>query len=572
MKILRKEYVSKKNITYNPMGKDFCPYCRTQLSKIRSMEAANSITVKEDTYGNVTGITSQKPIFYCETCNHQFSQDVYKLTDIETGQTFIQVGREMLNSCMLSYNEEKNVLSLSASVVEPMIIITKEKKLSYILNPRIVRISYNLNKNTVFYYNNTYWHKAFGRKSIAGFHLGSSFELNGCGNFPDHMIISFCEELLRRKGIDFKFGEFCNNYRITGWIMDNKFTISIHDLMDLCFKLSVCPNLFVKYDSFTGEKKFIDKNMIDEKEIHTSSQIDVYLPSTTKFRNSLPDKLMDSNEFIKYVCSINNIPCTPALRKQYLQNPITMGLVSWLVKIGITDINNLLKLIPMFDGNKRWYTRTNANEIYSLLRRMCKVYGPNNTTAKIIKDFGMLIDTANLYVSLKRKTKNRMITFGHMTLKEIHDELNKRCQETLIGVTNENISYTSREQKLLGVIDNYSFNLPEDVDRLIDIGDKMHICVGSLYVKPALSKKCTIVYMQSKEDQKYKACIELRRNNIIQAKSYCNMLLNSDEYDAVKKWADSNNLNYMLCSDMAHPAYEDDEEIYEDDFEYDDFY
>lgn len=76
---------------------------------------------------------------------------------------------------------------------------------------------------------------------------------------------------------------------------------------------------------------------------------------------------------------------------------------------------------------------------------------------------------------------------------------------------NKDIAYTDEEKSLEWENEGYKFCLPEDTNRLIDIGSKMNICVGHLYRDKAVNKQCTIVY--AKKADEYELCIEVHKHN-----------------------------------------------------------
>ena len=76
---------------------------------------------------------------------------------------------------------------------------------------------------------------------------------------------------------------------------------------------------------------------------------------------------------------------------------------------------------------------------------------------------------------------------------------------------NQKIIYSQEEEKLKWEKNGYKFCLPEDTDRLVDIGYKMNICVGHLYREKAATKKCTIVY--AIKENEYELCIEIQKKD-----------------------------------------------------------
>lgn len=70
---------------------------------------------------------------------------------------------------------------------------------------------------------------------------------------------------------------------------------------------------------------------------------------------------------------------------------------------------------------------------------------------------------------------------------------------------NEEIIYCREEKNLEWEKAGYSFRLPENTARLVDIGIQMNICVDIFYREKALDKDCIIVYVV--KNGVYKLCI-----------------------------------------------------------------
>jgi len=73
------------------------------------------------------------------------------------------------------------------------------------------------------------------------------------------------------------------------------------------------------------------------------------------------------------------------------------------------------------------------------------------------------------------------------------------------------IAYSPEEKQLEWENDGYKFCLPEDTNRLVDIGYRMNICVGHLYREKAAQKQCDIVYAIKNDE--YELCVELRKTS-----------------------------------------------------------
>ena len=81
-------------------------------------------------------------------------------------------------------------------------------------------------------------------------------------------------------------------------------------------------------------------------------------------------------------------------------------------------------------------------------------------------------------------------------------------------------------------------NVPENTNRLVDIGSKMNICVGHLYRDKAVNKDCTIIYAIKNDE--YKLCIEVSNINnrfqIIQKSAFNNTVPNGESLKIFEQW------------------------------------
>lgn len=104
---------------------------------------------------------------------------------------------------------------------------------------------------------------------------------------------------------------------------------------------------------------------------------------------------------------------------------------------------------------------------------------------------------------------------------------------------NQKIEYADEEKILECEISGYSFCLPEDTNRLMQIGSEMNICVGHLYSDAAVNKEATIVY--AKKDEKCVLCIEINKNAfgqfvIVQKSAFNNQKPKGKDLEAIKRW------------------------------------
>ena len=104
---------------------------------------------------------------------------------------------------------------------------------------------------------------------------------------------------------------------------------------------------------------------------------------------------------------------------------------------------------------------------------------------------------------IRKIGKEGFTEYNHDLLMRMYRDAHPKQHESF---ENQEISYTQEEKELNWENSGYTFCLPEDTNRLLDIGSKMNICVGHLYRDKAANKQCTIVYAKKADD--YELCIE----------------------------------------------------------------
>ena len=91
---------------------------------------------------------------------------------------------------------------------------------------------------------------------------------------------------------------------------------------------------------------------------------------------------------------------------------------------------------------------------------------------------------------IRKIGKEGFTEYNHDLLMRMYRDAHPKQHENF---ENQEISYTPEEKELNWENSGYTFCLPEDTNRLLDIGSKMNICVGHLYHDKAINKQCTIV-------------------------------------------------------------------------------
>ena len=251
----------------------------------------------------------------------------------------------------------------------------------------------------------------------------------------------------------------------------------------------------------------------------------------------------DCRDPIQKMFSQSKIPNVKSLRKIAFTESSGLPL---LASISRTFQNvDIIRLLYDLDSKHEWQKLhdvfgTNVDYSARIFKEMVKQKGEKyvaskikqlmkndergNTAKETLRDLTVLFD----------KLQNRNFDFT-----KSHDlyELHMHLADLVSRQENENrkIRYKDNDFLLEFHDETYSLSLAKDTHELIDVGDKMDICVGS-YANDDIRKKSKILFLRYLESNEPIGCIEIRDRNIVQAKGASNELLEKQEREFVKAW------------------------------------
>ena len=255
----------------------------------------------------------------------------------------------------------------------------------------------------------------------------------------------------------------------------------------------------------------------------------------------------------------------PSVKKTVSRGYGALQVYKLALKIGIKEINKQLKFIENF-ADIAYCNRIRTFE--HLLKNLIKLHG-ETAAIKKLTDFKAKreYELYDLLTSVQRwkyfsKEEYNAADFKG-TMLDIHDRFALKYRDARGTFFNSPIEYSEKEKGYEYKEGNFEFCIPAETKKLVEIGDRMNICVGN-YGGRAIQKQCTIVYV--KKAGHLEACIELRNYkngnpiktssdegtmSIVQCKGYRNQLFNKDEdtYQIVMKWANANAIS-RVCYDL----------------------
>lgn len=261
------------------------------------------------------------------------------------------------------------------------------------------------------------------------------------------------------------------------------------------------------------------------------------------------NKIKRDSEFFNDDAYIKSIvgTVTKKIKQYYFNDKYLFNFCTEIFKL-FKDKNNIYKIIDtMSDTNK--FICSHRREIifyikYYLKRGIKETQIANRIKANIEKDFYSFNDTCYMLHECCNIYSAYELDYSY-NIKDAHNILAKDYKILSKSVYDFNYKNIDKFNRTIG---DYTFAVANNSSILTDIGNEMHICVGS-YTKLVIQDKCDIIYV--KENNKYVTCIEIgeKFNIINQVKGKYNSRINGDLYDAVIKYARDTDL-YLSSFDL----------------------
>lgn len=288
---------------------------------------------------------------------------------------------------------------------------------------------------------------------------------------------------------------------------------------------------------------------------------------TYKFR-MLKKKYSENDAVIfqKYLLKGTKLTLKKAIKKELFGNPLLVDLYKFAIDLGFTNtdvlrsfmINGVSSLadckaiIEKSDEDFKPIIKDFVKELINLkgetgaYKVLMSESKNDSLSTSAVESY--IKDTALMFFMFKERNMVRNEYFKG-DLKKIHDVLSRDYKK--IRVENKELNYSDEIYLLNDKIDDFSFILAKDTYELIDIGQELHICVGS-YGERAASGKLIIVKMI--KGNEYVGCIELSPDgkSLHQAKACFNNLLEEKKAEALKAWVEKHEINTDCCGDYSH--------------------
>ncbi|MGV4321140.1 PcfJ domain-containing protein [Bacillus mojavensis] len=227
------------------------------------------------------------------------------------------------------------------------------------------------------------------------------------------------------------------------------------------------------------------------------------------------------------------------LRVRRILEDIDVNKVRELIEIAV-DEGKLDAFVSCFGMIKTLYKEYKYNNLkrlalYALREaRMYQGITNPNDVISYLKDYVKMCEDMGIGYEKYPKSLKKDHDIVAMNYKVMKDEIeNKKFMEVVESEEYSQLSWKGSE---------YSVIYPKNIDDLVKEGDDLSHCVAS-YVDSIISKSCKILFLRdNNEIDKSLGTIEVRGNRIRQARGRGNRKLNTEEREAIEKWAEEKEL------------------------------
>lgn len=254
-------------------------------------------------------------------------------------------------------------------------------------------------------------------------------------------------------------------------------------------------------------------------------------------------ELRENPDCFNKVCEIYKIKPYKTLRKAFTKFPSALKTYQRAVAAGFRD-KNIINTI-LFSEEQKYFFEDSYNDIFNffvsealkrkkersvwnLIKKSCKAEFFSDSLYMFMEYFRFI--PAEVLAEIM---KNGLTDYYHDVLAGISQR-----------VRNENVvfEYSETQKQLEDEIDCYVFKLPENSDKLIDIGIKLHNCVAS-YKTKVVNGDCIIVYAEKKGVPEI--CIEIRENTIHQQRIDHNAEPKGETKAVMEKYQNRHKLKFL---------------------------
>lgn len=269
-------------------------------------------------------------------------------------------------------------------------------------------------------------------------------------------------------------------------------------------------------------------------------------------------------------CDFYGLTLTNKLAKSYIENPDAFNIL-YSIDLGVCTPQKMID--AMIYGTSieskcdQWRPKNNVVEEKNLLiKRKTKCgqgqfvrndtpRGRNSYFISLVSDYGYnpkllinYIESVKIHKKFKRAIFQDIYDYASMMV-HLYDNYDRypenfplahrrACEEyNRTSIEYDETKYVKRNVLDYECeIDGFKFIYPKTTEQIKEEGIRQHNCVAS-YINRVLSENCHIMFMRRKDEpEKNYITLEIRDNEIVQAKRPCNQEPSTEEWAAIKKW------------------------------------
>ena len=269
-------------------------------------------------------------------------------------------------------------------------------------------------------------------------------------------------------------------------------------------------------------------------------------------------------------CDYYGLTLTNKLAKSYIKNPDAFNLLYYMDLSVCTPqkmIDAMIYGSSMEPKYEQWMPKSNVVEENNLLLKRnteqdlgraeqdSRQRDRNSYFISLVSDYGYnpkllinYVESVKIHKKFKKAIFQDIYDYATMMV-HLYDDYDRypenfplahrrACEEyNRISIQYDETKYV--ERNVLDYeceIDGFKFIYPKTTEEIKEEGKRQHNCVAS-YINRVLSEDCHIMFMRHKDEPgKNYITLEIRNNEIVQAKRPCNQEPSAEEWAVINKW------------------------------------
>ncbi|KUO75545.1 MAG: hypothetical protein APF81_27390 [Desulfosporosinus sp. BRH_c37] len=268
--------------------------------------------------------------------------------------------------------------------------------------------------------------------------------------------------------------------------------------------------------------------------------------SSEKFSIGLMDRVIAltrrKKDFVTAIIKTKSLPDRPMVRRTLREDPFSVNILAEAFDLCV----NYDYAIRMYEGIKELANDTRVrwtvnDDLFQFLREMRPLYGEIGVV-RLVEGYmeSQLWDCVTLFQQLNEENIETLKS-ETIRLRDLHDWMSLRHKKQ----THKNLKFNVPDhiiKRLSMQTDRLKFFMPKESLELLEAGHSLHNCVASY--GQAMKDNSKWIVLVADDKGKLAVCLEIKGNELIQAKTNSNKAISGDKElnSAVIAWAKEANL------------------------------